>query len=40
MAIGETEEDEKKPLLPSTPHCKLNNMPDDVFQMVVGYVQK
>lgn len=40
LAIGEDDDENKKPMPVSLPHCRLNSMPEDVFQMVVGYVQK
>jgi hypothetical protein len=40
LVIGEDDEKVTKALLPCTPHCKLSSTPDEVFQLIVGYVQK
>jgi hypothetical protein len=40
LTIGDSEAEVKKQLIESRPHCKLSTMPDDVFNMIVAYVQK
>lgn len=39
FSIGETEDSIRKVLLESRPHCKLSTLPDDVFNLIVNYVQ-
>lgn len=38
FSIGDDDAD-KKPLLPSKPHCQISNLPADVFNIIVSYVQ-
>ncbi|CAF0853253.1 unnamed protein product [Brachionus calyciflorus] len=38
LSIGDTDEI-KKTLLESKPHCKLSYIPDDVFKLIIEYVQ-
>ncbi|RNA24634.1 nuclear RNA export factor 1 isoform X2 [Brachionus plicatilis] len=40
LSIGDTDQEIRKALLESRPHCKLGGVPDDVFSIIVGYVQK
>lgn len=38
-SIGDDNNSETKPLLPSKPHFQISNMPTDVFDLIVTYVQ-
>ena len=40
FSIGDTEDAIKKIFVESRPHCKLSLLSDDVFAMIVNYVQK
>lgn len=39
MKLGDDDSESVKPLLPSKPHCQVSNMPADVFNLIVTYVQ-
>lgn len=39
LSIGDTDNDVKKALLESKSHCQLSNLPKDVFDLIVNYVQ-
>lgn len=38
--IGDTNNEEVKPLLPSQPYCKLMNMSQEIFDLVVAFMQQ
>lgn len=38
--IGDTNNEEVKPLLPSQPYCRLASMSEDVFNLVVAFMQQ
>jgi hypothetical protein len=40
FSIGDDDTEIAKNLLPSKPHCQISNLPDDVFSLIVSYVQK
>jgi hypothetical protein len=40
FSIGDTDDSIKKALIESRPHCKLSCLPDDVFNLIINYVQK
>lgn len=40
LSIGDTDQEVKKTLLESKPHCQLSSVPSDVFQLIVTYIQK
>jgi hypothetical protein len=40
LTIGEDDADTRKQFLPTMSHCKLNGVPDDVFALIINYVQK
>ncbi|RNA39773.1 nuclear RNA export factor 1 isoform X6 [Brachionus plicatilis] len=39
LSIGEDDCAAKKPLIPSKPFCRLNSMPENVFNILVAYTQ-
>ncbi|CAF1103076.1 unnamed protein product [Brachionus calyciflorus] len=39
FTIGDDDDELKKHLLPSKPHCRLASIPEDVFNVIVSYVQ-
>jgi hypothetical protein len=40
LSIGDDDSDVKKTFMLTQPHCKLDGVPDEVFNLIVGYVQK
>lgn len=40
MGIGDDNTEAAKPLIPSQPHMRVSNMPEDVFNVIVNFVQK
>lgn len=40
LSIGDSDSDVKKNLIESKPHCQISNLPTDVFDLIVNYVQK
>jgi len=39
LTIGEADEEAKKPLAPTKPHCQLSNVPPEVFGVIVKFLQ-
>lgn len=39
MGIGDDDTESAKPILPSKPHMRVSNMPEDVFNIIVNFVQ-
>lgn len=39
LAIGDDDTEIKKKFIESKPHCKLSSLPDDVFGLIVNFVQ-
>jgi hypothetical protein len=40
FSIGDSDDSIRKALIESRPHCKLSCLPDDVFNLIINYVQK
>ena len=40
LSIGDTDTEISKKLIESKPHCQISNLPKDVFDLIVNYVQK
>ncbi len=40
MGIGDDDTEQAKPILPSKPHSFVSSMGEDVFNVIVNFVQK
>jgi len=40
LSIGDTDTEVSKKLIESKAHCQISNLPKDVFDLIVNYVQK
>ena len=40
LSIGDADTEISKKLIESKPHCQISNLPKDVFDLIVNYVQK